>query len=154
MRKRLFITLIFVFAGTKSFADAEANARLYNFGITSCQASAKLASGYAEWLGNLKKLVDDDVTIHPEKSGFNHKLLTDNNEKSKDVLYGNFAKINDALRASADIRGLVKDLSDVVTLQAEWLGLNEPGKTRAYYQRSLDGFCSETMTSIYSKLPP
>ena len=140
-------------AGSESFADAEGNARLYNFGITSCQASAKLVSGYAEWLGNLKKSVNEDIALHPENLTVDLKLLKDNNEKSKDILYGTFAKVHDALRANSEIKGLVKDLSDLVTGQAEALALNEPGMSRTYYQRSLDGFCSETMASIYSKLP-
>ena len=153
MRKKIALALTLFLSGSASFADAEGNARLYNFGITSCQASAKLVSGYAEWLGNLKKLVNEDIALHPENLAADLKLLKDNNEKSKDILYGNFAKVNDALRASSDIKGLVKDLSDLLTGQAEALALNEPGMSRTYYQRSLDGFCSETMASIYSKLP-
>ena len=153
MKAKLFLALILSSAGSSSFADAEGNARLYNFGITSCQASAKLASGYSEWLGNLKKIVLDDNALHPEKSADNLKILVEKNEKSKDILYENFSKINNALRASSDIKGLIKDLSDLLTVQAETVALNEPGMSRTYYQRSLDRFCSETMASIYSKLP-
>lgn len=31
--------------------------------------------------------------------------------------------------------------------------VGEPGMSRAYYQRSLDAFCTESMLSILSKLP-
>jgi len=151
--KKILLTLILIAAAASSFADAEANARLYSFGLTSCQATAKFVSGYSEWLGNLKKIVDQDIKLHPENSVASNQILRGKNEKSKDILYEQLEKVNAGLRGSSDVKGLAKDLGDLVMRQAEILAIGEPGMSRAYYQRSLDAFCTESMLSILSKLP-
>jgi cell shape-determining protein MreC len=150
--KKIVLTLIFTTPISSAFANAEANERLFTYSLTACQSIAALVSGYAVWLGDFTKLVNDDIKLHPENSAKDRRLLKEANEKSKDKLYEGFQEINLRFRASADIKGLTSDLQGLVSTQAEMLGSTEPGMSRTYYQRSLDGFCSEAAVSIYQNL--
>lgn len=152
MLKKIILTLILTTPISSAFANAEANGRLFTYTLTVCQSTAAYVSAYAVWLGDFTKLVNDDIKLHPENSIEGRRLLKERNEKSKDKLYEEFQNINSRSRASADLKGLARDLQGLVSTQAEILGSTEPGMSRTYYQRSLDGFCSEAATSIYQNL--
>lgn len=153
MIKNIIFILMLISPASAVFADANGNARLYTFGLTICQASADLISGYAVWLGDVTKKVNDDNVLYPEKFNTNRKLLKELNEKSKDNLYSNLQKSQSSSRASAEIEGLIGEIHGLVSSRAEILGSSEPGMSRIYYQRSLNTFCAEEMASIYKRLP-
>lgn len=152
--KKLALTALLVLIESLSklaFADAEGNARLFTASMQMCEATSMLTSEYAAWLGNLKKLVDADNEVHPENIKKNHQILVEKNEMSKDIYYEGLTKANNSLRGSSDIKGIVKSINSIVMKKAESLALSEPGKSRTYYQRSLDEFCSEAMLKIYAQ---
>ena len=118
------------------------------FGLNNCEATSKILSGYAKWLGDLRKAVDDDRILHPENYESNQSQLAISNEGSKDLLFKQLRGVANNLSGSNDMKGLVKDIQNLLMLKAEAIANSQPGMSKIYYERMLSSSCSEVISAI------